>query len=435
MKKHLLTAVVLFFVVAMHAAVAAAAPPPRVDPSYGSNGVVDLGGSPGQATLAAAAVPDGSSFVIRVSRSCGPSSCERTLTLQRYGPRGELDTAFGGSGAVTVVETDTSFFRSGLAVDAEGRPILARATPTAIRVSRFEGNGAPDQSFGSGGQVSFPCGCKEGSVAVTVLPEGKLLLREAVSAGAGTEALILRRLQPDGGLDGSFGEGGRTELHFQSGASPSLFAPRPNGSVLFAGNSGCCATGSPVPYVSLLSARGRVVQGFEATARRALRPLSAGPSEFPEGPDPAALIARPNGRIDVVGNRGRQGLVLRLLPSGRADRSFGRKGVWRLPWSVATATRDIAGGVTALAENGGNGKVRVYRLFPGARAERRLGGAFLVPIEGVGTFNGVTATALPRGRLHLFVSGNPECRYGSCPQEARLVMLTEPPLHKRGGHA
>jgi len=424
-KRSLLCLLSIGCAVLAQAGIAGAAPRPGLARSYGSGGVADIAVPSSEvATVAWAAAADGSAYVMRGQWHCA-SGCNRTLTVVRYGPQGEPDQAFGGgSGSIALADVQSVSGSPGLTVDAGGRLLATWWDGSDTVVARFDPSGAPDLSFGSGGQVRLPCQCGAfvQETGLTLLPGGKLLLHLGGSSpvGRGSGRLMLWRLLPDGSLDPTFGEGGGTALDYPFNATPGLFAARRDGSVLLVGGQACCQA-SDSPTLSLLDAGGSIVRGFTANAEHSLRALPAGV----EGVVVSSAISRPNGTIDLLG-RGAPGFQLRLRPDGRRRRSFGRRGVRRLGWPVATAARDAAGGVFAISDD-----LTAHRLYPDGKLDRRFGGRAGVSVGGVPIREGIEVATLAGGRALAFVSGAPECRYGGCTQQPRLVMFQEPSLQGR----
>jgi uncharacterized delta-60 repeat protein len=195
-------------------AVSAAGTAGNLDSTFGKGGVVltdlgvDAGGAQFQGTPSTAVLlPNGD---IVVAGSFG---------LVRYLPNGTLDPAFGTGGFAQAPPQSLDYFPPGLAVQPDGKYLLAggttspNGTSSAFGVVRFNVNGSVDQTFGSGGEVkaTFPNSNVQGASTLLVAPDGKILV--------GGESLLntyhapavgaLARFNPDGTLDQSFGAGGQ----------------------------------------------------------------------------------------------------------------------------------------------------------------------------------------------------------------------------------
>ncbi len=411
----------------------AAAPQAGIDRSFGTNGVVDLAanGAPAggpEGTVAWAASADGASFVLRSIWTCtgtGSNSCVRTLSLQRYGANGAFDQSFGGSGTAVVAQGSSGWNEPDLAVDAEGRPIVAWANPQATFASRYTAAGAVDGSFGSGGQVRFDCDCGRGSSGVTVLPGGKLLLRQQVGPEP-AQTLSLRRLLPTGALDSGFGENGLGSLAVDSSAS-TIFAARPNGSVVFTGPGNCCSSPREEPYVGRISVAGKQDLAFERATRKSL--LAVPGTAYGQFASVNGLIPRPDGQLNVLGSVGRGGFVLRLKANGRPQRSFADKGARTLSRTVSTAVGDVAGGIFAVGTHPQASAPIAFRLFSDGRSDRRFKN-FPLTKDYFPVYGETDLAAITGLRVLVYQDGYAFCR-SACEQQPRVAMFQEPRPGKR----
>jgi uncharacterized delta-60 repeat protein len=215
---------------------------------------------------------------------------------------GELDPSFGSGGKVTTQVGD-SVAPSGLALQADGRLVAVGATTTRVdeglsgvdrpshspadfALIRYNPDGSLDSTFGDGGIVSTDfLGGDDLPNAVAVQEDGKILV--AGSAWNGRVPLLcshcqidpnvrsdfaVARYRPDGGLDETFGTGGKviTELHPQ--------------------NTG--ESREPLPWSMALS-----------------------------------LAVQPDGKIVAAGMTAQNLALVRYNPDGSLDDSFGNNGV------------------------------------------------------------------------------------------------------------
>jgi uncharacterized delta-60 repeat protein len=150
----------------------------------------------------------------------------------RLNADGTLDRSFG-TGGETIVNYGTQGpnnyeydIAAGVAVDASGHIVVAGTAsgfiydqfhnqPPSFAVTRLNGDGSPDQSFGSGGKTTFSFGTpyEYDSVAGVALDaSGRIVVAgNAISSYLGTKAVAVARLNPaNGSLDQSFGTGGES---------------------------------------------------------------------------------------------------------------------------------------------------------------------------------------------------------------------------------
>ena len=187
-----------------------------VDTSFGVGGiVVDAnGGHLGLATLS-----DGD--IVGVGAVYG--STHTYWYVRRYDADGDVDTGFGTAGTVTLFN---SVSQGGNAVavqaDAQGRLLVGGVTTStytfvnrrgktrtrtayAGMVVRLDADGDLDLSFGNGGSVFLaPMGQVE---AMVIQPDGKIVVSGAYRK-KGKDYLYAARLTGSGDLDPSFGSGG-----------------------------------------------------------------------------------------------------------------------------------------------------------------------------------------------------------------------------------
>ena len=128
--------------------------------------------------------------------------------IARINPNGSFDTAFNGSGKVTM---DYGYSKS-IAIQSDGKLVVAGSNfldgTYSIALARYNTNGSLDTSFGVAGKVRTSlAGDSSGASSVAVLRDGKLIVAGEVSRPEGDD-LALVRYNMDGSLDTSFGSGG-----------------------------------------------------------------------------------------------------------------------------------------------------------------------------------------------------------------------------------
>jgi len=152
---------------------------------------------------AAVIQPDGK-IVVSAGGRAGP-------LLVRYTGDGRLDRSFAvGGEAVVRLEAP-----SALSLQHDGRFVVSGWTDAGHRVfavRRYLPNGSLDASFGRGGEARADFGSHAVLHAATVQANGKI-------AAAGTRAskdFAVARYTSSGGLDRSFGVGGKVTTDFGS---------------------------------------------------------------------------------------------------------------------------------------------------------------------------------------------------------------------------
>ena len=274
-----------------------------------------------------------------------------------------LDPSFGVGGMVAVPgETVVG----GLTEDSSGKPVVAGRFYPGYRafVGRFTAAGAPDPSFGQGGQVvTFLPGVKGTSAGgfAPVVAVGDEIV--AASAQAEASGGFAARYQHNGKLDPGFGDKGIARFLPDARMFVSSIAlqPLPEGKLLVLGDRA-----GPL-FLTRLDEDGKVDRGFGFGGTITATPKAATDNKS-QGFSPGGLVVEPSGRIVVAGTiNGSSGgcyrvaarrdrptpgcfqgssdhlAVARYLPSGAADCSFGHGGISRHDFASGLQRIGVAG--------------------------------------------------------------------------------------------
>jgi uncharacterized delta-60 repeat protein len=191
-----------------------------LDTSFGSAGIVstDFFGNNSEAT-AIALQPDGKIVVAGLANDGSANQ----FALVRYLANGSLDASFGSGGKVT-----TSFFgfddsATAVRLQADGKIVVAgQAYPGGANdqfaLARYNSNGSLDTSFGTGGKVTTDFfGTNDAADALIIQADGKIVAAGmAYIPGGGIDHYAAARYNTNGGLDTTFGVGGKTSVEFSS---------------------------------------------------------------------------------------------------------------------------------------------------------------------------------------------------------------------------
>jgi uncharacterized delta-60 repeat protein len=186
-----------------------------LDPAFGSGGVVRTGVAAQGRAMALA--PDGR--IVVVGDSSGDSRIVRLLS------NGSIDPGFGSDGVFVAADR----LLGGLSVGPGGEVITVgtafvgtRQLATALRL---DASGHLDPSFGTGGVVDLdlPKGEPYWFPGLVREPKGSVTVAGSVRVD-GNSHVVVFRLDPSGGLDTRFGEGG-----FVSDVWGSSWHSSPNG--------------------------------------------------------------------------------------------------------------------------------------------------------------------------------------------------------------
>ena len=129
--------------------------------------------------------------------------------VARVLPIGQLDPFFSGDGILTIDRGGDFDILDGVDLDSQGRIVATggAGSPSRITVIRVNPDGTPDPDFnGPAGIQPAVGGDSSDTAAVKVDPEGRILVA-GFRRTPSTEPLVLR-LRPDGSLDPAYGTGG-----------------------------------------------------------------------------------------------------------------------------------------------------------------------------------------------------------------------------------
>jgi uncharacterized delta-60 repeat protein len=182
-----------------------------LDVSFGSGGTVTTNVTAFEAATAAAVQSDGKIVTTGSTFSSG----FQQFALIRYNADGSLDTGFGAGGIITTDFGLGSGFGGALAVQEDGKIVAAGRAGTDFLVARYNADGSPDASFGSGGNVTTDFGGTlfDAAFGVDLQSNGKIVAAGTPFGGPSPD-FALARYNADGSLDASFGNGGTVTTDF-----------------------------------------------------------------------------------------------------------------------------------------------------------------------------------------------------------------------------
>ena len=188
----------------------------------------------------------------------GRGPYDATFALARYNRDGTLDASFGVKGKVRTDFTATWDGASGVAIQADGRIVVVgtagSGVDTKFALARYNSDGTLDASFGVKGKVMTEfTAWSDGAKGVAIQADGRIVV-----AGIAGEGLVkdrsaprwarwreldakfaLARYNSDGTLDASFGVKGKAMTEFTSGSdSANGVAIQADGKIVAAGVAG-----------------------------------------------------------------------------------------------------------------------------------------------------------------------------------------------------
>src|SRR5712691_1421384 len=201
----------------------AAAAPGKLDPGFGTGGIVTTATAPGAGTdfQNGLAIQRNGRILVGGESDMGTAAGGFEWRITRYTPTGALDGSFGAGGTVltsmSIVGGEDEHIWQ-LAVQPDGKIVAAGEAKTAsggfdLAVARYNPDGTLDNGFGSGGKVITAIGPGTGrdlANRVLIDANGRIVVAGQTNSGtgAGGNNFLLARFNPAGTFDSSFGSGG-----------------------------------------------------------------------------------------------------------------------------------------------------------------------------------------------------------------------------------
>jgi uncharacterized delta-60 repeat protein len=216
------------------------------DGSFGSGGEVVTSIGPHSMAYSVAIQADGK--IVAAGVALGPTVALGQFAMVRYLPDGSLDASFGTGGKVTTPAfVDDDQARS-VVIQGDGKLVVAGGARIVtgndsrynFAVARYLPDGRLDQGFGTGGKVSTFIGpLHDHGQDVAVQGDGKIVAVGEADVVGPEPHFALARYTANGGLDPSFGIGGKVTTVFAgSGLTyASALAIQANGKIVVAGGT------------------------------------------------------------------------------------------------------------------------------------------------------------------------------------------------------
>lgn len=282
---------------------------------------------------------------------------------------GALDHRFGTNGIASVPAVADDFDRYfDVAVDLGGRAYAVgtarKGTEGYFALTRILPNGTADPSFGSGGTALLdiaPGSATENARGVGLQLNGKIIVSgQARSLEPGADPadidIYVARFNRNGTLDTSFANGGTLRINLSDGAqvTPTTFradqtyglAVAPNGKIILVSARGADSerpgkTDSDFAIIRL-TRNGALDPTWNGDGIAIVDTVGpANPTDDANGTtrslndNPRQAIIEPNGRVVVGAYASGEGRakprVMRFLPNGALDQSFGAGGIATVP--------------------------------------------------------------------------------------------------------
>ena len=290
-----------------------------LDTTFGGDGVVTTDFHDHNDVAYAVTVLDGGKILVAGNAFRGAKS---NFALARYTADGTLDTSFGTGGKVTTAISSRHDVSRALAVQSDGKVLVAGGAKNDFALARYTPDGVLDTTFGGDGKVTVDFSTRgDFANAVAVLSDGKVLVTGYSHSGTSYD-LALARFTDTGVLDTTFGEvvsgqtrSGKVTTAIGSGADYGYaMALQSGGKIVMAGRSwnGSNEDFALARYTSAGDLDASFGTGGKVTTDFGARNDSAN-----------ALVALPDGKLLVAGQSGHRFVLARYTDTGALDATFG----------------------------------------------------------------------------------------------------------------
>ncbi|HEY2727939.1 MAG TPA: hypothetical protein VGI61_12245, partial [Parafilimonas sp.] len=292
-----------------------------LDSSFGVDGKVVT--SPPKYTLQCSAVaPQSDGSII----ATGTINFEGFFAV-KYSSNGILDSSFGINGLASINKTGEAL---SMAVQPDNKILVGgyyayMFSPYYVSIARFNANGTIDSSFGNNGNlfISGEMRC----VAIAVQSDKKIL----IEGSDDKENVLTMRLLENGKIDSTFGINGVAPSFYGTG---NTIAIQKDNKIVVGGRTD----------IRLFFARYNTNGGFDSsfgTAGKIFYDFATGPDIIND------LVLQPDGKIVAIGATSSywgdtiNEIVLRCLPDGSLDQSFGDAGLNKQNFANQQSLRSV----------------------------------------------------------------------------------------------
>ncbi|MBL8829753.1 MAG: peptidoglycan DD-metalloendopeptidase family protein [Planctomycetaceae bacterium] len=250
------------------------------------------------------------------------------LIVSRFLANGQLDPTFGTNGH-TITDFGNLEVGYSLAVQNDGKILVAGQSGTQALLARYTENGVLDTSFGNSGRVLASFGGLSSFIRdIELLPDGRILVGGNTFSGGFYNSAVAR-FSAFGLLDTTFGVNGVTISAIGTGDDEIMNVElQSSGRIVVIGYSGS-ATGTADFMVSRYLANGQIDTTFGTNGSTLL--------DFAESTNRAwEGMVTADDRILAVGHVGNSAAIARFNSSGQLDTTFNGRG-WLVDdrWQLA----------------------------------------------------------------------------------------------------
>jgi uncharacterized delta-60 repeat protein len=308
----------------------------RLDESFGDGGrtITPVGSWVGQG--GGLAVQADGKFLVAGSMYSS-ADAKGYIVIARYNDDGTLDSTLGNNGLIRAQLGNYVDNYSDIKIQADGKIVAVASYESGsspgsgldFALLRFNPDGSPDISFDGDGRVlTAVTQSADYPKSLAIQPDGKLLVAGYSQNGDNVDIVVVR-YNPNGSIDSSFGNGGKTFTSISNGRD---FAYRielqPDGKILV---SGAASSISPTVFdVALVryNSDGSLDTTFDYDGKVTTNTDPTTGYGYPYGQDVGMfgfdLAVQQDGSILVTGTRfANDAVIIRYKSDGSLDASFG----------------------------------------------------------------------------------------------------------------
>ena len=351
--------------------------------TFGGSGSVTVNLGAGDDRASALAVQTDGRIVVAGSVTV---SSRLQTGVARFNADGSLDTGFDGDGKFVSTMWVGNNVPAAVAIQTDGKIVMAGERLGSAYVEpylvRLNADGTPDTAFDSDGYVERAFGSGNASAFGMVLqPDGRIVVVGYLTGTA--EDIMVMRYNTDGSPDTTFDGDGVASVDVNGSDIGGAVAVQADGRIVVAASTNYSVAGD----VSLIrfTAAGALDTSFGTGGTTT--------TSFGTGRDiPNSVSVRSDGRIVAAGNasggQAAGGFIVQLTPTGSFDTSFDGDGRMSLAsitdFTVGGSILDSAGRLLVAGHKvvGGNGDFAMLLLRPNGNRESRFAtdGFLVAPI-------------------------------------------------------
>lgn len=302
------------------------------------------------------------------------------------GAPGDLDASFDGDGKATYQFLNHFYRASDMALQPDGKIVLAGLDGFAFAdfaVVRFNADGTPDGSFGTGGRVVTPVAARDDEIlAVALQTDGKIVAAGYANTSNDNSSIVdfaIVRYNPNGTLDTTFDGDGVFISSFGQMDLAYAVAIQADGKILASGLSRTEDFSQTSAAMLRLNTDGSLDTTFDGDGK-----LTFSLTGFETFVD---IKAQADAKIIVSGVSGSNGaLVARLNPDGSFDTTFDGDGMAAFIANVqfTAAVLQTDGKIVAVGYTSGQNVPVIARFSPNGSLDTGFSGDGyeIVPLPG-----------------------------------------------------